>query len=56
MNSRPLNWGGTTTLCTRESKFEISDQGDCAARGLASAGFAATDLSAGRTLRFGMPQ
>ena len=56
MNNKPLNWGGSTTLCTRESKFEIADQSDCAARGLLTAGFAATDLSAGRTLRFGMPQ
>ena len=53
---KPLNWGGTTTLCTRESKFEISEQGDCGTRGLASAGFAAVDMSGGgKTLRFAMP-
>ena len=32
---QPLNWGGPTQLCTRESKFEINDQGDCGNRGLA---------------------
>ena len=53
---RPLNWGGTTQLCTRESKFEISEQGDCGTRGLASTGFAAVDMSSGgKTLRFAMP-
>jgi uncharacterized membrane protein len=53
---KPLNWGGATQLCTRESKFEISDQGDCGTRGLAATGFAAVDLgSGGKTLRFAMP-
>ena len=55
INGRPLTWGGSTALCTRESKFEINDQADCVARGLSSSGFAAVDLVAGRTLRFGMP-
>jgi len=27
---RPLNWGGTTQLATRESKFETNEQGDAA--------------------------
>ena len=31
---RPLNWGGATQLCTRESKFEVNDQHDCGNRGL----------------------
>jgi uncharacterized membrane protein len=53
---RPLNWGGVTQLCTRESKFEINEQGDCATRGLAITGFAAVDMSSGgKTLRFVMP-
>jgi uncharacterized membrane protein len=53
---RLLNWGGTTQLCTRESKFEINEQGDCATRGLAVTGFAAVDMSSGgKTLRFAMP-
>lgn len=51
---KPLTWGGDATMCTRSSKFEIADQGDCAAKGLTAAGFAAIDL-AGRnpaTVRF----
>jgi len=53
---RSLNWGGTTPLCTRENKFEISGQGDCGTRGLASTGFVAVDMSGGgKTLRFAMP-
>jgi uncharacterized membrane protein len=53
---KPLNWGGTTQLCTRESKFEINEQGDCGTRGLATTGFAAVDMSSGgKTLRFAMP-
>src|SRR4030081_302484 len=35
VRDRPLNWGGATQLCTRESKFEINEQGDCGTRGLA---------------------
>ncbi len=54
-SDKALNWGGTTLLCTRDSKFEINEQGDCAARGLAATGFAALDAVAGKTLRFGMP-
>jgi len=53
---RPLNWGGTTQLCTRENKFETNEQGDCQSRGFAATGFAAVDLAAGgKTLRFAMP-
>ena len=53
---RPLNWGGPKELCTRESKFEISEQGDCGTRGLAPIGFAPVDMSSGgKTLRFAMP-
>ncbi len=55
-SGKPLVWGGATALCTREIKFEINEQGDCAARGFASAGFgevgAGTD---GKTLRLKMP-
>lgn len=54
--SKPLNWGGTTQLCTRETKFETTGQNDCVARGFSATGFAAVDLSSGgKTLRFGMP-
>ena len=53
---KPLNWGGETQLCTRESKFEINEQGECGTRGLGSTGFVAVDLSSGgKTLRFVMP-
>jgi uncharacterized membrane protein len=53
---KPLNWGGETQLCTRDSKFEISEQGDCGTRGLAATGFAVVDMSSGgKTLRFAMP-
>jgi uncharacterized membrane protein len=53
---RPLNWGGLTQLCTRESKFEISEQGDCGTRGLSVTGFVPVDMtSGGKTLRFALP-
>jgi uncharacterized membrane protein len=53
---KPLNWGGETQLCTRESKFEVSEQGECGTRGLGSSGFVAVDLSSGgKTLRFALP-
>jgi len=55
VKDKPLNWGGTTQLCTRESKFEINEQGDCGSRGFASTGFVAVDISGGKTLRFAMP-
>jgi uncharacterized membrane protein len=56
-NGKPLNWGGTTALCTRDNKFEITDQSNCAARGFATSPFAAVDLNSdtGRTLRFTTP-
>ncbi len=54
---KPLNWGGNTMLCTRETQFEFSEQGDCSARGLTTSGYATVDMNngAGQTLRFGMP-
>jgi uncharacterized membrane protein len=56
LKNRPLNWGGTKELCTRDSKFEVSEQGDCGTRGLAATGFAPVDMSSGgKTLRFAMP-
>ena len=50
----PLAWGGNVALCTRDARFELSDQKDCAARGLNSAGFAVIDLSTqpSATIRF----
>ena len=57
LKDKALNWGGSTPLCTRESKFEINDQADCGSRGLAATGFAVVDISSGggRTLRFATP-
>jgi uncharacterized membrane protein len=56
LNDKPLNWGGAKQLCTRESKFEINEQGDCGSRGLAGIGFVPVDMSSGgKTLRFAMP-
>jgi uncharacterized membrane protein len=56
VKDKPLNWGGTTQLCTRESKFETNEQGDCGSRGFATTGFTAVDMSSGgKTLRFAMP-
>jgi uncharacterized membrane protein len=53
---KPLNWGGEAPLCTRESKFEVSEQGECGNRGLSTTGFAVVDMSSGgKTLRFAMP-
>jgi uncharacterized membrane protein len=56
IKDKPLNWGGTTQLCTRENKFEINEQNDCGGRGLAATGFTSVDISSGgKTLRFAMP-
>lgn len=54
---RPLAWGGTTQLCVRNSRFEIRDHADCAARGLTPQGFAAVEFAhrTGATLRFREP-
>jgi uncharacterized membrane protein len=53
---KPLSWGGQTQLCTREGKFETSEQGDCSGRGFSATGFAAVDVSGGgKTLRFATP-
>ena len=54
--TRALNWGGTSTFCTREYKFEFSEQGDCTSRGLAATGFAAIDINAtNKTIRLTTP-
>ena len=56
LKDKPLNWGGATPLCTRESKFETNEQGDCGNRGFAATGFVPVDLSTGgKTIRFAMP-
>ncbi|MBB5049667.1 putative membrane protein [Rhodopseudomonas rhenobacensis] len=56
IKDKPLNWGGGVMLCTRDSKFEITDHSDCAARGFNRTGFSSVDLSGGgKTLRFAVP-
>ena len=56
LKDKPLNWGGPKELCTRESKFETNEQGDCTSRGFVASGFAAVDMaSGGKTLRFAVP-
>ena len=57
INSRPVNWGGTTMLCTRETQFEFTEQGDCGGRGLNASGYERVEIGAGagKTLRFGTP-
>lgn len=56
VKAKPLVWGGTKMLCTRDGKFEFGEQGDCSSRGLATTGFAAVDMSGGgKTLRFSLP-
>lgn len=56
-SGKPLVWGGSTRLCTREIKFEIGEQTDCTARGFASAGFGEITITGGegKTLRLKMP-
>jgi uncharacterized membrane protein len=51
---RPLAWGGSTILCTRNVKFELNEHQDCADRGLTATGFASVDIAAkgGVTVRF----
>ena len=49
-----LVWGGPTQLCTRDVRFEISEQKNCGAQGLTSTGFAVIDMAGkqGATVRF----
>ena len=51
---KPLAWGGATQLCTREVRFEIGEQGNCLAQGLASTGFVPIEIAGkqGATVRF----
>ena len=43
--SSTVSWGGSTILCTRNSKFELSDHRDCAGSGLTATGFATVEMS-----------
>jgi uncharacterized membrane protein len=49
-----LVWGGPAQLCTRDVRFEISEQKNCAAQGLTATGFAVIDMAGkpGATVRF----
>jgi uncharacterized membrane protein len=40
-----VSWGGSTILCTRSSRFELSDHRDCGSNGLTATGFATVELS-----------
>jgi uncharacterized membrane protein len=44
-----VSWGGSTVLCTRNVKFELTDHKDCAGSGLTATGFATVELSGGAT-------
>jgi uncharacterized membrane protein len=51
---RLLVWGGPMQLCTRDVRFEISEQKACGAQGLIATGFAVIDMAGkpGATVRF----
>jgi uncharacterized membrane protein len=51
---RLLTWGGPMQLCTRDVRFEISEQTNCGAQGLTATGFAVIDMAGkqGATVRF----
>jgi len=51
---RLLTWGGPMQLCTRDVRFEISEQKNCGAQGLTATGFAVIDMAGkqGATVRF----
>jgi uncharacterized membrane protein len=52
--SQAISWGGSTILCTRNVKFELSDHKDCGSSGLNATGFATVELtgSSGTTVQF----
>ena len=56
-NGVALTWGGDVPLCTRDGRFELSDNKDCAARGLNAANFSEVDLAKepATTIRFKEP-
>jgi len=43
--SLTVSWGGSTILCTRNSKFELTDHKDCGSNGLTATGFATVEMS-----------
>jgi len=56
-NGVVLAWGGDVPLCTRDGRFELSDNKDCVARGLNVANYAEIDLTRelAATVRFREP-
>ena len=44
-----MSWGGSTILCTRNVKFELSDHKDCGSNGLTATGFATVELAGSST-------
>jgi uncharacterized membrane protein len=52
--AQSLAWGGSTILCTRNVKFELTDHKDCSGSGLTATGFATVELtgSSGTTVQF----
>lgn len=56
VGGQPLKWGGSTILCTRETKFEINDHADCAGGGLTAAGYSVIAAGDPRTIRLKLPQ
>ena len=44
-DARRMAWGGSTILCTRNVKFELTDHKDCAGSGLTATGFATVELA-----------
>ena len=52
-SDRLLVWGGPMQLCTRDVRFEISEQKNCAGQGLTATGFAVIDMAGkqGATVR-----
>lgn len=54
---KTIVWGGTKPLCTRNVRFEISDQADCLGKGFNATGFAVIELAGrtGATVRFREP-
>ncbi|HWK97998.1 MAG TPA: DUF1036 domain-containing protein [Pseudolabrys sp.] len=53
-NGVALTFGGDVALCTRDGRFELADNKDCAARGLNAANYAEVDLTQepAKTIRF----
>jgi uncharacterized membrane protein len=47
--AQPSSWGGSTILCTRNVKFELSDHKDCGSNGLTATGFATVELAGSST-------